>query len=349
MRLLSRPLRFSVAAATAAAAVVVCSTSPALAATTVTRVYGADRVATAVATAAAFTGRKAQAVVLTRSDTYADALAGAPLAADKSGPLLLTSTASLDPAVAVSLQDVLPTGGTVYLLGDTNALSSDVETAVHELGFETVRLAGADRYATAVAIAEAMPQADTVSVVTGQNFPDGLAAGAFMGVQDPDTTHALGVVLLSDGTKLGTATSAYLGSRTFEVKYAVGGAAVSAVTTGASGTWDDLAGADRYATAALVAQQFTSTGAFSDATTAVGVATGENWPDAMAGSALLAFEGGPMLLTRKDTLPTSTAQVLTALTEDATTAGTPISHALVFGSADAVSDAVYTQITAALQ
>ncbi|MGI4894088.1 MAG: cell wall-binding repeat-containing protein [Janthinobacterium lividum] len=335
-------------AAAASTAAVIASASPALAATTVTRVYGADRVATAAATAAAFSGKKAQAVVLTRSDTYADAIAGAPLAADKGGPLLLTSATGLDPAVAVSLQDVLPAGGTVYLLGDTKALSSAVETAVQELGFTVVRLAGSDRFGTAVAIAKEMPTAETVSVVTGYNFPDGLTAGALMGVQDTDTSHSLGVVLLSDGSRLGSVTSAYLDSRVFQDKYAVGGAAVSAVA-GASGTWNDLAGSDRYATAALVAQQFTSTGIFDDATTAVGVATGENWPDAMAGSALLAYEGGPMLLTTKAALPQATSAVITRLADDATAAGTEISQALVFGNTNAVSDAAYAQITAALQ
>lgn len=329
-------------------AVVVSGAPSASAATTVTRVYGADRVATAAATAAAFTGKKAQAVVLTRSDTYADALAGAPLAAEKGGPLLLTSPTALDAATARSLQDVLPAGGTVYLLGDTNAVSAAVESAVHELGFETTRLAGSDRYSTAVAIAKEMPQADTVSVVTGQNFPDGLAAGALMGVQDTTTSHALGVVLLSDGAKLGTTTSSYLDSRTFAHQYAVGGAAVTAVGS-ASGTWDDLAGADRYATAALVADQFVSSALFSEPTTAVGVATGENWPDALAGSALLAYEGGPMLLTAKASLPQATVTALTTLSSDAKAGGTEVSQALVFGSTSAVSDAALAQVTAALQ
>ena len=65
-----------------------------------TRIAGQDRGATAVAASvSAFpVSHVASAVVLARSDQFADALAGGPLAAANHGPLLLTSPATLDQA-----------------------------------------------------------------------------------------------------------------------------------------------------------------------------------------------------------------------------------------------------------
>ncbi|WP_432495401.1 cell wall-binding repeat-containing protein [Kineococcus gypseus] len=326
-----------------------------LKAAAVSRVAGPDRVATAVAAAGSFTGQAADAVVLTRSDTFADALAGAPLASDRGGPLLLTSRTSLQPEVADAIRDVLAPGGTVYLLGDTNALSAGVESSVRALGFTTQRVQGADRFGTAVAVAELLPQARTVSLVNGWNYPDGLAAGALMGVVDDETRRSVGVVLLSDGNRVGDTTARYLERRSFATKIAVGGPASVAVGPQTGSTdWGFLAGADRYATAALVARQFSSTGFFEDATTIVGIATGENWPDALAGSALLAYGGGPVLLTRPDQLPPVTAETLGALQADARAQrgedGQPleITDALVFGSASSVQDVVVEQVRTAL-
>jgi putative cell wall-binding protein len=349
-----RPRTLGLAAALAVSSALVAGVAPATAAPGVdlkaasaSRVYGADRVGTAVAASKSFSGQQADAVVLTRSDTFADALAGAPLASDKGGPLLMTSRTGLEPVVASAIKDVLKTTGTVYLLGDGNALSTGVEDAVKALGFRTVRLFGADRFGTAVAIAKELPTAKTVSVVTGWNFPDGLAAGALMGVVDTDSKHSIGVVLLSDGNNLGGPTQGYLDSRQFSTKIAVGGTAVTAVNKYQTG-WSQLAGNDRYETASLVAKQFTSAAFFQDATTIVGVATGENWPDALAGSALLAYGGGPMLLTAKATLPDSTRSAIDALKSDAGANGTSIATVLVFGDENSVSANAYNAVVSAI-
>ena len=97
-------------------------------------------------------GGSANTVVLARSDFFADALAGGPLAAFVDGPLLITPGAglssTLDPEVQSEIQRVLKPGGTVYILGGSLALSPAIDTALQALGFTTQRLAGADEYAT---------------------------------------------------------------------------------------------------------------------------------------------------------------------------------------------------------
>lgn len=120
---------------------------------TTERLSAVDRVGTAIEVSRArFPEDPASWALLSRYDDFADALAGSSLSAD--GPLLYTSPNDLDHRVREELQRVLADGSTVYLLGGEHALSSDVEEAVSDAGFDPVRLAGASRTETSVAIAE---------------------------------------------------------------------------------------------------------------------------------------------------------------------------------------------------
>ena len=187
----------------------------------VTRLAGTDRVSTAIQTSqSGFDGQAAGAVVLTRSDDYADALAGTPLAARASGPLLITPGSQLDPRVLTEIRRVLPPGGTVYLLGGDKALSPAVASALQEAGYRVQRLAGTDRYETAVRVAEHTTGApSSVLIATGRSFADALSAGAA-------AASTGGVVVLTDDRVLPAATAAYL-QRQSALALAVGGPAAS--------------------------------------------------------------------------------------------------------------------------
>ncbi|HEY5051214.1 MAG TPA: cell wall-binding repeat-containing protein, partial [Acidothermaceae bacterium] len=162
------------------------------------RLAGSDRYATAVATSQAeFPDRGASAVVLARGDDYPDALVGAPLAAAKNAPLLLSSGASLPPVTKAELLRVLATGGTVYVLGGVSAVPASVESELTSLGYHVVRLSGTDRFATAVAVANELGNPSTVLLASGINYPDALAAG-------PAASHSGGVVLLTNGNAMPT-------------------------------------------------------------------------------------------------------------------------------------------------
>jgi hypothetical protein len=268
---------------------------PATPTATATRLAGATRISTSVAVADAAYGAgktKASVAVLSRDDNFADALPGNALAAEKHGPLLLTGSGALDPATRTELSKVLAPGSVVYLLGGPQALSPEVEAQIKAMNLVPRRLAGPDRFSTAVAIAaEVSPHPHTVLVATGRNYPDALAAGA-AAATDPDG----GVVLLSDDSALPTATRSYLTgvdpSKTHV--YGVGVQGVNALNTlsGFPGHFTPLEGGDRYATDLAVAGDATLFPAIASA----GVATALNWPDALSGGAFIGAQHGPLLL-----------------------------------------------------
>lgn len=293
--------------------------------TPITRTAGSSRIATAVATSQAqFAAGAAQAVVLARADAFPDALSGGPLAAAKGGPLLLTATTELDPITKAEIQRVLPAGGMVYLLGGTVALSTNVDAELKAAGYSTTRIFGNDRFATAVAVADALGDPSTVFEATGLNFPDALA-----GV--PAAISAKGAILLTNGASQATATSAYLAAHPPATRYALGGAAAAA-DPGAT----RLVGADRYATSALVAATF------FPAPTIVGAAVGSNYPDALAAGVQLGLRNGPLVLVpASGTIP---ASVGSYLSEHSST----ITSGVVFGGTAAVGADVYAQVQAAI-
>jgi hypothetical protein len=289
------------------------------------RLAGSNRQATAVAISQSQfpAAGSAQAVVLARADVFADALAGGPLAAAKHAPLLLTSSGTLDAATEAEITRVLPTGGTVYILGGTSAVSDVVTTAITGLGDVVQRVSGADRFGTAVAIADAMGDPGTVFEASGTNFPDALSAV-------PAAIAAHGAIVLTNGSAQSSTTAAYLSAHA-TTRYAVGGPAAWADPSAIA-----LAGATRYGTSQAVAAAF-----FPDAT-GVSVASGVTFPDALAGGVLAGTTNQPMVLVPPTgPLPEPTTAYLSTRRGTVTTAA-------AYGGTAAISNATLTAIGDAL-
>lgn len=309
----------------------------------VVRLSGANRYTTATAVSqshwatASDSGdprARATSVVLSRSDTFADALGGSALAAAKNGPLLMTLPGSLDLSTTAEIQRVLAPGGTVYLLGGTGAISDAVKNQIAALGYTTQRLAGADRYSTSIAIADAIDTTpDLVLAATGVNFPDALAAGAAAGsFNTPGAGSGLSaVVVLTKDTTLMPATKAYLDVLSPDsVVFGIGGQAFTATQ---AYNPVDVVGTNRYWTALYTAWTFFAGENYA------GVATGTNWPDALSGGALMAVLNGPLLLTAGDT---TTLSLQAELVFDEYSGS--IHTGLIFGGTGAVNGAQDNQI-----
>jgi len=186
------------------------------------------------------------------------------------------------------------------------------------------RIAGADRVATAAAISRAAFQerGGTVYVASQETFPDALAGG-------PAAVRNAAPLLLAGRSDVPPATVAELQRLAPERIVLLGGTArvdrsAEAALT-AFAPVERLAGLDRFATAAAISRS-----AFPDGARTVYVATGADYPDALAGGAAAAAAEGPVLLVG-DGVPEVTAAELERLSPE---------RIVVLGGAAAVSDAV---------
>jgi N-acetylmuramoyl-L-alanine amidase len=106
------------------------------------------------------------------------------------------------------------------------------------------------------------------------------------------------------------------------------------------------AGSDRYATCAKVLYGFGPT--FVDPPAQIGVATGDNFPDALAAGPYLAKLNRSLVLVRRDTVPDPIwAWFLHA--EDNIKPGPSISGITIFGSTAAVSAACEDELRGVIQ
>lgn len=266
----------------------------------VVRRAGSDRYATAAALSSATFPPGVPVVHLASGVGFADALGGGPAAAAGGGPVLLTAPDALPPATAAELRRLRP--GRIVVLGGERAVSRRVEDEAAAIAPVT-RISGADRYATSAAIARAAfePGVPVAYVATGATFPDALAGGAAAAAEG-------GPLVLTEQGALPESVRSVLAELRPDRVYVLGGpGAVSdevldqlRAVAGAGGV-ARIAGADRYETAARVASS-----AFPTAPT-VFVATGVDFPDALAAVPAAAALGAPLLLASAAGLPPSTA------------------------------------------
>ncbi|MFV0407365.1 MAG: cell wall-binding repeat-containing protein [Propioniciclava sp.] len=140
----------------------------------VTRIGGADR----YETAALFGGEEERTrVVVASGETFADALAGGPAAAMLDSVIVLTRKDQVPTATLESLEKLNP--DQIVVLGGEAAITPETAAALGAVvpGATVNRIAGANRYETAAAVAtEFWPDgSDTVFYAAGANFPDALS------------------------------------------------------------------------------------------------------------------------------------------------------------------------------
>jgi PKD repeat protein len=302
----------------------------------VSRDAGGNRYATAAAVATTeFTSPVPVAFIATGAN-FPDALAGAAAAGAKHGPVLLVGS-----TVPVETQDALKTlkPSRIVVLGGTGVVSANVfnqlKGYVDNPGVNLKRESGSDRYATAAAVAKAefTSPVPVAFIAVGQNFPDALAGAAAAGHKGgPVLLVAAGSNTLPSATK-----SALLALHPARI-VVLGGTGVISNTiktklaTYTTGAVTRESGADRYSTAAAVA-----TAEYSAPVPVAYVATGQNFPDALAGAAAAGSQHGPVLLIDSvhDTIPPATASALDALNP---------AHIVVLGGTGVVSNNIQTQL-----
>jgi putative cell wall-binding protein/uncharacterized protein YkwD len=143
----------------------------------VTRLAGRDRYATAAAISRSSFGSGVPVAYVATGAAFADAESGGAAAGRQRGPVLLVKQDAIPGATATELGRLRPQR--IVVLGSSAAISNAVASALSKYTSGSVsRLAGSDRYATAVAVSRATYGStvpSTVYVATGMKFPDGLA------------------------------------------------------------------------------------------------------------------------------------------------------------------------------
>ncbi len=242
--------------------------------------------------------------VLATGGRFQDALAGTVLAQKLNAPLLLTESQQLTPVILTELKRL--NTRTVYILGGAVAVTPAVQSALETQGISVERIAGYDQYGTAAQIAQKVTNtASQAFLVTGERYPDALSVSSYA------ASHGI-PLLMTTRDKLPQETIDALTNLGITEVTIVGGTSVisdqivsqlASLPTPVKVT-GRLAGYDQYETNTIVLNSL------SYNTDTVFVATGENFPDALAGAALAAQENHPIVLVPSRQLPAYTANYL---------------------------------------
>lgn len=271
------------------------------------RLSGEDRSSTAAAVSRSSFSGGADTVYIATGAAYADALAAGPAAVRSGGPVLLVERDRLPDATRTEVQRLRPRR--IVLLGGTQAIGAAVEQELARMANGLDRIKGSDRYATAAAVSAAHFAADVpvVYVSSGEGFADALSGGAAAATQRgpvllvrPDSIPSSSAEELR---RLGPARIVVLGGTK-----AVSEAVASQLRAYTDGGVHRVSGSTRYATSAAVSRY-----AFASRVSTVYIATGESFPDALAGVPAAGAAGSPLLLVQPDRLPQEVAAELDRL------------------------------------
>lgn len=281
--------------------------------------------------------------VIATSDNYYDALTAAGFAGIKQCPVLLTNKDSLQDDTRAELERLGVKR--VYIAGGRAAVSQEVEDIINGLmGIKTERLAGADAADTAVKIYEKGGKSwgKTAIIATVQGYYDALSVApygyaktmpTFLASQPGGTSYMLNQATLDTILKGG-----------FERVVICGGGAAVAKEVDAQ-----LAGAGF--TGAIVRQSGTDACATSVAlanfclgegmqVSGMGVATTNDYYDALTGAALCGMQNAPLVLVNDNGL--------NAVNDFIAPHKAEIDYGFIFGGAAAVSANVEAAIIRAV-
>lgn len=255
------------------------------------RIWGKDKYDTAVEISKAGWQSGSRNVVLAYGEDYPDALCAAPLAKQLDAPILLTGGKKLEKAVSDEINRL--GAGNVFVIGGVSVVSSDIEKSIKSMGLECVRLNGDNRYETSTAVANYMAEnfgmANEAVIATGDDFPDALTIAPVAGIKSIP-------ILLTSKKELPESVKEFIDKGEITTAYIAGGENV--ISKDVENRFSDpirLGGDNRYETNIAILKYFMDDINLDS----IYLATGNNFPDALSGSALAAANNAPILLLGK--------------------------------------------------
>ena len=251
------------------------------------RLSGKDRIETAVAISR-FQNTLSEKVLLVDADNYPDALTASNITQGKYSVLLVHDRLSDN-----ILEEITRLKATeVYILGGSAAVSNEVEEQAKKIeGIESVkRISGKDRYETAAKIFQEGSRF-SILFASGENFADALSAAPLVGLDNRGllltrkNEVASPVVSLFKEVEKENFTIVGGGARfTEELRNAI-------VSTYGFTSSSRISGSNRFITSTKIAEKFR--------TDTVIVASGMNFPDALAATTMSQKIQAPILLVDK--------------------------------------------------
>ncbi|PPI43728.1 cell wall-binding repeat-containing protein [Rathayibacter tritici] len=263
-----------------------CSSVSTSAGIDVTRLAGTDRQGTAVEISKAVYGANVPVVYVATGANFPDALSAAPAAAKQGGPLLLVDRDSMSQPVRDELARLKP--AKIVVVGSSLSVGDGLLNQLRSFSPQVQRIGGKDRYDTSKQIIQYAFSGGSARawLATGEKFPDALGASAAAGAVDAP------VILVNGGLGSADSTTRAIVSGLKVQNLTIAGSALSVsdgIKNSLSGpTITRIGGVDRYDTSEQL-----NRAAFSSAKT-VFLATGENFPDALAGATAAGYSNSPL-------------------------------------------------------
>ena len=253
----------------------------------VSRIAGSSRFATAAKISQA-NFQSADTVVLANGRKEADALAAAPLAAINKAPILLTEANILKAEAETEIKRL--GAKNVIIAGGKGSVSADVEAKLVAMGVKVERIAGANRYATSLEIANKVREKSgnkgEAILVNGKQSADALAVSSL-------AVKNMVPIVLAEANKLPEDTKMALNSWDLAKLTVVGGensVNESVKNQVKAGQSVRIAGKSRYATSVAVARA-----AYPQAKSLM-IANGKIAADALAAGVTTGNMASPIIL-----------------------------------------------------
>ncbi len=281
------------------------------------RLTGSTRYDTAAAIASEYRdGGTCEFAIVASGDNFPDALAASYAAGMLNAPIMLTNPNSLSQQTLEQIEE--SEASHIVVIGGDAAVSANVASQLESIDgvSEVMRIAGGTRFETAeeiykqvgsmvddgTGVTDTAPDTDipastvtasrTAIVANAYAFPDALCAS-------PIAYAEHSPIFLASGDSLQQSTASILTSGSFDEVLIVGGSA--AVSGQIEEHLEDaglevtrLSGESRYDTSAAIANYALQQGTLT--TQSMGVASGGNFPDALAGAALCGKNKSVLLL-----------------------------------------------------
>lgn len=222
--------------------------------------------------------------ILVNGENFPDALSASILAKKYNAPILLTQKNSLDS----NTQDQLKRLGVkkVFIVGGPGVVGSVVQSDLDKMGIAVERFYGADRNETSVAVAKQIGTDNGIILTTDSDYTDALSVAPIAAkLQIP--------IILVPKDSTPSSIVNFISGKNIDKTYVLGGQDIISETVASKfPNVQRIDGDDKYIRNFNIITSFSNNVDFNN----VVLASANNFPDALSGSAFAALNGNPIIL-----------------------------------------------------